>query len=453
MRRHLLAAGVVAAMIAGALTVPVAADPLYPSQNDIDDARNAEDSAAVAVAAIEEELAAITARLDELQIAAARAVEAHNGAVFALTEAEQEVRAASAEAVSTRAAADGAHVDLGKLAAASYRNGGQFTHLAFILRADDDEQFIDGAAMLHSVTTTQHAIFQRWEEAAGRARVAAAQAARALEDRRTAEAAAQQAFEAAARAVAEQEAALATAESDRSSLIAALADARGTTVALERERQAGLEAEQVAARERAAERATVGESAQPSVATAADVSALEAARPPDTSVDPEPAEQPRPPPAEQPEPSSTPPPAPSPPLPPPLAPPPPAPPPPAPPSTSAAQRAVDYARAQLGKPYRWGAAGPDAFDCSGLTMRAWQRGGVSLPHWSVAQARAVTRVPYASLRPGDLIFWSDNGQASGTYHVGLYIGGGRMIHAPRPGKVVEIQSVFYWRTPSFYGRV
>ena len=86
-------------------------------------------------------------------------------------------------------------------------------------------------------------------------------------------------------------------------------------------------------------------------------------------------------------------------------------------------------------------------------MRAWQAGGESLPHWSVAQARAVTRVSYANIRPGDLIFWSDNGQASGTYHVGLYIGGGKMIHAPRPGKVVEVQSVFYWRTPSFYGRV
>jgi cell wall-associated NlpC family hydrolase len=86
-------------------------------------------------------------------------------------------------------------------------------------------------------------------------------------------------------------------------------------------------------------------------------------------------------------------------------------------------------------------------------MRAWQRAGVSLPHWSVAQARMVTRVSYGQLRPGDLIFWSDNGQASGTYHVGLYIGAGKMIHAPRPGKVVEIQNVFYWRTPSFYGRV
>lgn len=86
-------------------------------------------------------------------------------------------------------------------------------------------------------------------------------------------------------------------------------------------------------------------------------------------------------------------------------------------------------------------------------MQAWQQGGKLLPHWSVAQARVTTRVAYSNLRPGDLIFWSENGQVSGTYHVALYIGSGQMIHAPRPGKNVEVQSVFYWRTPSFYGRV
>jgi cell wall-associated NlpC family hydrolase len=62
-------------------------------------------------------------------------------------------------------------------------------------------------------------------------------------------------------------------------------------------------------------------------------------------------------------------------------------------------------------------------------------------------------VSYADLQPGDLIFWSDNGKASGVYHVALYIGDGEMIHAPRPGKVVEVQDVFYWIPPAFYGRV
>ena len=461
MRGRSMVVGAAAAVITGALTVPGAADPLYPLQNDVDDARRVEDSAAAAIVAIEEDLAAVTVRLDDLQVTAARAVEAHNGAVLALTAARQAERVAATEALSAGAAADGAHVELGKLAAASYRNGGQFTHLAFILDAADDAQFLDGATMLHSVTTTQHAIFERWEAAAGTARAAADRAARALDDRQAAEAAAQRAFETAARAVAEQEAVLATAEADRSSLIAALAEARGTTIALERERQAGLEAEQVAARERdaghEAEQPIRVAAAAPSAPMPTAASDPAAGLPAVASVDPEPAEPSGPPQTRQaaasPEASQAPPPPPpvSPPPPPAPAPPPTSPAPP--PNASAAQRAIDYARAQLGKPYRWGAAGPDAFDCSGLTMRAWQRGGTYLPHWSVAQARAVTRVSYAKLLPGDLIFWSDNGQASGTYHVGLYIGSGRMIHAPRPGKVVEIQSVFYWRTPSFYGRV
>ena len=70
-----------------------------------------------------------------------------------------------------------------------------------------------------------------------------------------------------------------------------------------------------------------------------------------------------------------------------------------------AQRAVAYAKAQLGKPYLWAAAGPNAFDCSGLTMMAWAPGGKSLPHWSVAQFQQSTRIGVGSLRPGDLVFW------------------------------------------------
>jgi cell wall-associated NlpC family hydrolase len=71
----------------------------------------------------------------------------------------------------------------------------------------------------------------------------------------------------------------------------------------------------------------------------------------------------------------------------------------------------------------------------------------------VAQANETNRVSYSELQPGDLIFWSDNNAISGVYHVALYIGDGQMIHAPSSGKTVEIQDVFYWRTPSFYGRV
>ena len=107
-----------------------------------------------------------------------------------------------------------------------------------------------------------------------------------------------------------------------------------------------------------------------------------------------------------------------------------------------------YARAQIGKPYQWAADGPSSFDCSGLTMRAWQQGGVSLPHYSVAQYEQSAKVSLTDLRVGDLVFFaSDPGDHRTIYHVGLYIGGGQMIEAPYTGENVRISSI--WRSSLF----
>jgi cell wall-associated NlpC family hydrolase/cell division protein FtsB len=98
-----------------------------------------------------------------------------------------------------------------------------------------------------------------------------------------------------------------------------------------------------------------------------------------------------------------------------------------------AAKALAYACAQLGDPYRWGADGPTSFDCSGLTMMAWKQAGVSLPHSSQLQARHGTKVRVKDLQAGDLVFFY-----SGLTHVGIYVGKGAMLHAPRTGKHVEI---------------
>lgn len=100
---------------------------------------------------------------------------------------------------------------------------------------------------------------------------------------------------------------------------------------------------------------------------------------------------------------------------------------------SAGRRAIAFATRQLGKPYVWGAEGPDSYDCSGLTSQAWLDAGVAIPRTSQEQWRLLHRVPVEDIRPGDLIIYN----ADAT-HVSLYIGDGEMIHAPRPGRSVTV---------------
>lgn len=101
--------------------------------------------------------------------------------------------------------------------------------------------------------------------------------------------------------------------------------------------------------------------------------------------------------------------------------------------TAQGTKAVRYATAQIGKPYVWGAEGPDSFDCSGLTSRAWAGAGVAVPRTSQEQWRQLKRVAVKDMRPGDLVIYFDDAS-----HVGMYVGGGTIVHAPRPGRTVTL---------------
>ena len=110
------------------------------------------------------------------------------------------------------------------------------------------------------------------------------------------------------------------------------------------------------------------------------------------------------------------------------------------PDTEGAQKAIDFAKQQLGKPYIWGAAGPDSYDCSGLTMQAWKAGGVTMDHWTGSQYAQTRPIHLSDVQPGDLIFYNQ------MQHVALYIGDGKIIHAPHAGSTVQIEDMYYWRT-------
>jgi cell wall-associated NlpC family hydrolase len=112
-------------------------------------------------------------------------------------------------------------------------------------------------------------------------------------------------------------------------------------------------------------------------------------------------------------------------------------------------RIVGAARAQQGKPYRFGASGPSAFDCSGLTTYVYRHEGITLPRTADQQYRAARHITASAARPGDLVFWVSGGHA---YHAAVYAGGGQVWHAPKPGRRVQLEKIWSWSQVRF-GRI
>jgi cell wall-associated NlpC family hydrolase len=112
-------------------------------------------------------------------------------------------------------------------------------------------------------------------------------------------------------------------------------------------------------------------------------------------------------------------------------------------SASTEQAALNYAESQIGKPYEWGASGPDTYDCSGLVMWAYAQVGVSVDHWTGFQWNEGAHIALSDLRAGDLVFFATNTNDPNTiHHVGMYIGDGQMVEAPYTGANVRISSAF-----------
>ncbi|MFC5642848.1 NlpC/P60 family protein [Kitasatospora cinereorecta] len=371
------------------------ADDPYPSTEDIAKAQADADARAGDVAAIEARLTAAQAELEEAGRAAEQAVEAYNGAQARLVRARAESAAAAERSAAAETARAAAAERAAGLLAEIYRQGAspQLSALNDLLGGRGAVDLSDQAAAVGVAGAQTRQILDDATPTAA-APTRARTAAQAAEDnaRRAADAV-QHAKEQAEARLTAQQAQVADIGHRREQLLADLAAARNTTVDLERQRREALEA--IAARQ-------AEEAAKAAAAAAA---------------------------ANRPDPAAN-----------------------RPWSADGAAAAIAHARALIGLPYIWGGEGPDGYDCSGLTMTAWQRGGKRLTHFAADQYAQSTPVSYRQLRPGDLVFWTKTGRAADIYHVALYIGDDQMIEAPRPGAAIKQASLWIMGTPDFYAR-
>ncbi|MFJ9456683.1 C40 family peptidase [Kitasatospora sp. NPDC101447] len=412
----------------------------YPSTEAIDRARAEADGKASSVAVLETALTAARTDLDRAGRSAGHAVEAYNGARLALTRARAEESAAARRAAVAEAERSAAAEDAARLAAETYRQGAgaELSALNALLGSHGAREAGDRAAAVRQASERTRQVLDAATSTAAVARSASAAARTATG---AAEKAAAEVGAARARAeerLAAQQGEVAAATRHREQLLTELAGARNTTVELERRRREALEAIAARGAEAAARAAAEQAAREAEAADAAAAAAKASAVPPVEPPAPAPAVPPAPASAElSAEPSAM-----------------PSAEPPAerPWSAEGAAAAVAFAKSKIGLPYVWGGEGPGGYDCSGLTMMAWREGGRQLNHFAADQYARSTRIGYRQLRPGDLVFWTDTGQAADIYHVGLYIGDDQMIEAPRAGMPIKQASLWIMGTPDFYAR-
>ncbi|MCY7394960.1 MAG: C40 family peptidase [Nocardioides sp.] len=411
------------------IPAPAEADPPAPvgapSAAQVDAAEQAVAGLAGTVTSVRAALAGADQRAQAAAIDAAVAAEAFNGARYEAEQAEQAASAADGAARSAHDAVEGQRQVYADALISTYVMSPSLGALSAIVQADGISTVIENT---HSMRNAEDALDAKYDDFRAAARIADASSTSAHRTLATAERATQDAAAASDAAQAAADSAtyevLATAV-QRDALIAQLAALQNTSVALARARQSALEnAARQATTKAAAAAAVRSGQAPPDVQQTPVVPSPGTTRPPPIPAVPAvPAFPVVPTPGLAPAVSGT-----------------------------GAAAAIAYAPAQIGEPYVWGAAGPAAWDCSGLMMAAWAAGGKYLPHYSVAQYAASTPINPVDLQPGDLLFWGTSASPSSIYHVALYVGGGQMIEAARAGVPVRRVSMFAWIPPTFYTR-
>jgi peptidoglycan DL-endopeptidase CwlO len=385
-------------LLVGSIGLPAGAAPKYPSKNEVDKAKHAAQSSAGTAAAMKKKLAAEQATLAKLDDQAETAVEAYNGALVRLAAAKKAYIQAKQRADDSAQSVERARKRIGNVASTAYAGGGVAQYVT-MFAGKNPQSVLDSAGTITALGQQTSGELDKLKAAKVVQNVLRRQAASALSAQRK-----ETARVAAAKKVAEQKVA---AQQKVIGSVAALAsklakqadadEAQASTLAEKRRR--GIAAAKAEAARKAALAAKKAAEAAAAAAAAAHHHHNGGGgghhyNPPSFG--------------------------------------------------HGVGGVIGFARAQLGKWYLWAADGPDRYDCSGLTMRAWQQAGVSLPHWSVGQWYATRRVSLGNLHRGDLVFYANNTSNPNTiHHVALYIGGGRMIEAPHTGAQVRISSI--WR--------
>ena len=419
-----VATGLVFAMVPSSSAV---ADPTSPSDQAVQDAHNAVTAKVDQIARIEVQLAAQSTVSDAAWEKVAAAGEAYTRAEVAHEAATQTAADTAVRFATANTQMEQARRLLLGIAVQSARNGGSIDMAEAVLVSGGVQEVIARTTALNRIGAKADDAAQNFQALKLVADTLKKRADEALAASDAAATQAQVALAAAQQAQTDAVAAVAAAQAQREVLIAELAVARQTSVDVERARQAQIDADRNARAEAAAE-------------------AARRAKP--VEAPPTPAKTSNPPTGSGSgtgNPITV----------------------PTPPTSSGyglgtgtsrgsaakGQAAVAWATQQIGLPYAYGGTGPGSYDCSGLTMRAWQNAGVNLNRTTGDQYTQVLKISYDDLRVGDLVFWgsSPNDPAS-TTHVALWLGNNQILEAPRTGFPVRIATMRWTGTMTYAGR-
>jgi peptidoglycan DL-endopeptidase CwlO len=413
---------------------PASADPDHPvpTQQQVDKARERTDRVRISVEQIEQQLAAANRELNRLQVKALQAAQRYDGAVAEYQRDRRLAHLAQVRANRLERQTEQVRRHVAQVAINQSMTGGSSTMLGTAMKTNGQRQLLESASTYQSTEQYLQALHQKLSAKSHLADVYQKQADAALAKAAAAKRRAAEAKVRAEQAVAAEQRAVEEIAVVRRHLIHRLAATRHISLALANQRQLGIEQQRRERLERQRQQQLIAaEHQQQQTST---TPTPPGGRHGTSTPAPRPAPSPRPSPAPSPSPGPLPAPSPH-------------------PGGTGATKAIRFAMAQLGEPYVWGGAGPDVWDCSGLTMMAWRAAGVYLDHYAPTQYLETTPVSYSQLRPGDLVYWATNRSRPATiFHAAMYIGNGQVIEAPHTGDVVKIIGMLAWQTPAFFGR-